>query len=65
MKVLSFQDVDVFESPLDSMANQETRVSLSEYKESVDSYLKDLFTTSNLEEFILYYFTILIIFQLY
>ena len=62
MKVLSFEDVDVFESPLDSMANQETRVSLSEYKESVDSYLKDLFTTSNLEEFILYYFTILIIF---
>ena len=54
--------MDVFESPLDSMANQETRVSLSEYKESVDSYLKDLFTTSNLEEFILYYFTIIIIF---
>ena len=53
--------MDVFESPLDSMANQETRVSLSEYKESVDSYLKDLFTTSDLEEFILYSFTLLII----
>ena len=46
--------MDVFESPLDSMANQEDRISLSEYKERVDSYLKDLFTTSDLEEFILY-----------